>query len=81
MQIEFLQLTNNHINFFRLYHEEWRTEKTLKKEVTGSGNENAIFKFRGFKGDYDITLMEGENMIKTWKKNLVDDSNWTLLID
>ena len=68
--------------YYRLYHEEWRTEEMLENQGTNSDDDGfANFNFRGFKGDYEIKLMDGDNEIKVWKKNLENDANWILSID
>ena len=36
----------------------------------------ANFNFRGFKGEYEIKLMDGENELKTWHKNTDDDDDY-----
>ena len=41
-----------------------------------STDEFANFNFRGFKGDYEIKLMEGEKELKTWNKNTDDDDDY-----
>ena len=66
---------------FRLYHNEWRTEETLDNEIVDSGDGFASFNFRGFKGKYELKLMDGKNEIKTWRRNLKTDSNWILSMD
>ena len=36
----------------------------------------ATFAFRGFKGDYEIKLMDGANEIKSWTMNVDMDTQW-----
>ena len=64
--------------FYSLYHDEWRTNDTLQDQGTENENEVATFSFRGFKGDYDIKLMDGDNELKSWTLNLDKDSEWVL---
>ena len=65
-----------HLN--SLYHDEWRTNATLVDQGTSNENEIATFSFRGFKGDYDLKLMDGETELKSWTLNLDKDSEWVL---
>ena len=53
----------------------------LDNQETNSEDGIANFNFRGFKGDYEIKLMDGDNEIKFWTKNLENDANWILSID
>jgi len=64
--------------YISLYHEEWRTNATLEDQGTENENEIATFSFRGFKGDYNIKLMDGDNELKSWTLNLDEDSEWVL---
>ena len=70
------------IKIFRLYHEEWRTNEVLEDQGTDNEEELATFGFRGFKGDYEIRLMDGENELKSWTRNLDDNTpKWNLPMD
>ena len=72
----YLLLQFMHLN--SLYHDEWRTKETLVDQGTANENEIATFSFRGFKGDYDLKLMDGETELKSWTLNLDKDSEWVL---
>ena len=50
----------------------------MEDQGTENENEIAVFSFRGFKGDYDIKLMDGDNELKSWTLNLDKDSEWVL---
>jgi len=58
----------------RLYHEEWRTNEILRDQGTGNEDEMATFGFRGFKGDYEIKLMDGDTELAGWTMNLDMDT-------
>jgi len=64
-----------------LYHEEWRTNEVLINKGTNDENEMANFEFRGFKGDYMITLFDGDDELKHWTMNLDTDSSWVLSLE
>ena len=64
----------------RLYHEEWRTNESLVNQGTDNENELAAFSFRGFKGDYEIKLMDGNEVVKIWTANLANDTEWVLFM-
>ena len=66
---------------FRLYHEEWRTSEVLVDQGKNSDNELVNFSFRGFKGDYSITLMQGDEELQSWDMNLETDTEWILSVD
>ena len=64
-----------------MYHDEWRTNEELIDEGTNNEDEIANFSFRGFKGDYEIKLFDGEDVIKQWTMNLDEDTEWILTLE
>ena len=65
----------------RLYHEEWRTNEVLINQGRNDEDELANFSFRGFKGDYNIKLFDGDNEVKQWSLNLDKDTEWILSLE
>jgi hypothetical protein len=45
------------ITLSRLFHETFQTHLTLDPEVEG---DEIVFRFRGFRGDYTLTLLDTE---------------------
>ena len=43
-----------YIYFYRLYHEEFRTNEVLSPIINGN---DLVFEFRGFQGSYNISVM------------------------
>ena len=64
-----------------MYHEEWRTNKVLENEGTDIEDELAKFSFRGFKGDYEIKLMDSSVELGKWTANLDYDTEWVFTME
>jgi len=55
--------------YTRLYHDEWRTNLVLD----GSGGD---FDFRGFDGDYAISILNGEGvLVENFEFSVIEDTN------
>ena len=46
---------------YRLYHETFQTHLVLQPEVTSENNGEAVFRFRGFRGDYTLAVIDTES--------------------
>jgi len=59
----------------RLYHDEWRTNLVLD----GSGDE---FNFRGFRGDYAMSILNGEGvLVDNFEFSVTEDTNVVCIND
>jgi len=65
--------------YSKLYHQEWRSSQTLTPTLIQE--QEAQFSFRGFKGDYDLILEDGDEILYFGSYTLVEDSELTCTQD